>query len=149
MSEIRYTVAPNVSDEALNELFASAWERHATRQFQPVLTHSLTYICAFAGARLVGFVNVAWDGGKHGFILDPTVHRDYQRQGIGTALLQHAASVAAQRGVAWLHVDFVPPLEPFYRGCGYRRTEAGLLPLGPLSRTPTPPPEEQKDETTP
>jgi ribosomal protein S18 acetylase RimI-like enzyme len=129
MNEIRYTVEPNMSDEALNALFVNAWENHETRQFGPVLRHSLTYICAFDGARLVGFVNVAWDGGMHGFILDTTVHRDYQRSGIGTELLRHAARVSAQRGIAWLHVDFAPYLEPFYRGAGYRRTAAGLLHL--------------------
>jgi len=53
------------------------------------------YIAAFDGTQLVGFVNVAWDGGVTGFLLDTTVHRDHQRRGIGSALLREAAGRGA------------------------------------------------------
>ncbi len=62
MSDIKYEVEPNVSEDSLNELFSSAWDNYETRKFGPTLSQSLTYICAFVGARLIGFVNVAWDG---------------------------------------------------------------------------------------
>lgn len=129
MAEIEYKIEPELADRDLNALFASAWEDYVGREFGPLLAHSLTYVAAFDGSRLVGFVYVAWDGGVHGFILDTTVHRDLQRRGIGTGLLQQAARVAAQRGIEWLHVDYEPHLDPFYRGCGYEKTEAGLLNL--------------------
>jgi ribosomal protein S18 acetylase RimI-like enzyme len=77
----------------------------------------------------VGFVNVAWDGGIHGFILDTTVHSDYQHRGIGTELMKRASKISADRGIEWLHVDYEPHLEAFYVGCGYQRTQAGLLNL--------------------
>lgn len=82
---------------------------------------------AFDGAQLVGFVNVVWDGGVHGFLLDTTVHRDHQRSGIGTALLHEAIAAALERGLAWLHVDFEPALEAFHRAAGSAPTAAGLL----------------------
>jgi GNAT superfamily N-acetyltransferase len=130
MDEIEYKIQPQLSDRDLNDLFASAWENHAQRQFGPLLTHSLTYVGAFDGPRLVGFVNVGWDGGIHGFILDTTVRREYQRRGIGTELMRRAAQIAAERGLEWLHVDYEPHLHAFYRGCGYEETKAGLLNLG-------------------
>jgi ribosomal protein S18 acetylase RimI-like enzyme len=120
---------PELSDRDLNQLFASAWENHTERKFGPLLARSLTYVGAFDGSRLVGFVNVAWDGGVHGFILDTTVHRGYQRRGIGTEMMKRAARMAAERGIEWLHVDYEPHLDAFYRGCGYEKTEAGLLNL--------------------
>jgi GNAT superfamily N-acetyltransferase len=129
MRQIEYKVEPAVSDEELNGLFESAWEKHRSCPFGPILTQSLTYVCAFDGDRLVGFVNVARDGGIHGFILDTTVHRDYQRQGIGAELMKRTAEVAKERGIEWLHVDYEPHLDSFYRGCGYRKTDAGLLNL--------------------
>jgi ribosomal protein S18 acetylase RimI-like enzyme len=129
MSKINYKIRPEVSDESLNALFATARENHVSRKFGPVLSQSLTYICAFDGSLLVGFVNVARDGGIHGFILDTTVHGDYQRRGIGTELMRLAAEVSRERGIEWLHVDYEPLLDAFYRGCGYRKTEAGLLNL--------------------
>jgi len=127
--KIEYSIGPHVSDRELNGLFASTWENHTPREFGPVLARSLTYVCVYDGPRLVGFVNVAWDGGVHGFILDTTVDRDYQRMGIGTELIAHAAEIAADRGLEWLHVDYEPHLGVFYRGCGFRETQAGLLSL--------------------
>ncbi len=127
MNEIEYMIEPDVSDRSLNLLFESAWENYSERRFGAVLERSLTYVCAFDGSLLVGFLNVAWDGGVHGFILDTTVHRDYRRRGIGTELMKRAAEIAAQRGIEWLHVDYEPHLEKFYAACGYRKTKAGLL----------------------
>ena len=126
---IDYVTAPPVDDDELNTLFASAWDGHRSRRFKPVLEHSLVYVCAYDGDRLVGFVNVAWDGGKHAFVLDPTVHREYRRRRIATTLVDIAASRAADRGCEWLHVDYDPHLEPFYRRCGFRPAHAGLLNL--------------------
>ena len=129
MNEIEYKIEPKLSDNDLNYLFASAWENHAEREFGPVLERSLTYVGAFADSHLVGFVNVAWDGGIHGFILDTTVHRTHQRRGIGTEIMMRSARIAAERGIEWLHVDYDSRLDAFYRGCGYRKTEAGILSL--------------------
>jgi ribosomal protein S18 acetylase RimI-like enzyme len=42
------------------------------------------------GGRLVGFVNVAWDGSDHAFLLDTKTRGDSQRQGIGTAVVDEA-----------------------------------------------------------
>jgi hypothetical protein len=36
------------------------------------------------GGGLVGFVNLAWDGGDHAFFLDTKVAGEHQRQGIAT-----------------------------------------------------------------
>ena len=129
MSQIEYKIEPVVCDGDLNALFSLAWQNHEPPKFSHVVTRSLTHVCAYDGPLLVGFVNVAWDGGIHGFILDTTVHPDYQRRGIGTELMTRAADVAADRGLEWVHVDYEPHLAAFYQGCGYRKTEAGLLNL--------------------
>ncbi len=126
---IDYKVSPEVDDEALNELFFESWDGHIERHFQGVLRHSLAYLCAFDRGRLIGFVNIAWDGGVHGFLLDTTVTPEYQRQGIGTELVRRAAEVAAERGLEWLHVDYEAHLDQFYRTCGFQTTKAGLINL--------------------
>jgi GNAT superfamily N-acetyltransferase len=124
-------VNPPLSDDALNALFQAAWPAHRARTFDAVLRRSLAWVGAFAGDRLVGFVNLAWDGGHHAFILDTTVHPACQRQGIGRALVLAAADVARAQGVTWLHVDYAPHLHAFYARCGFRETAAGLLHLSP------------------
>jgi ribosomal protein S18 acetylase RimI-like enzyme len=130
-----YRRSPPLASDALNELFLTAWPAHAPRDFAAVLKRSLVYIAAFDGAQLVGFVNVAWDGGVHGFLLDTTVHRDHQRRGIGTALLREATAAAREHGLAWLHVDFEPALEAFYRAAGFAPTAAGLMRLDACGRS--------------
>lgn len=43
--------------------------------------HSLGRVTAHDGARLTGFVNVAWDGGVHAFVLDTVVAADAGTEG--------------------------------------------------------------------
>ncbi|MDQ3180974.1 MAG: GNAT family N-acetyltransferase [Acidobacteriota bacterium] len=126
---INYQVSPAVTNDELNRLFANAWEKHQAWDFLPVLSRSLLYVCARHETGLIGFVNVAWDGAQHAFILDTTVDRGFRRRGIGIQLVKHAAEASKKRGVEWLHVDFEPYLEEFYRKCGFRHTNAGLINL--------------------
>jgi len=126
---IDYVTNPNVANEDLNALFADAWLDHTVRDFSPVLSLNLGHVCALADGALVGFVNVAWDGGAHAFLLDPTVRSDFQRQGIGTQLVREAVELTRSKGVEWLHVDYEPRLVDFYNKCGFRTTEAGVMNL--------------------
>jgi ribosomal protein S18 acetylase RimI-like enzyme len=128
-ANIEYRTSPAVSDADLKQLFKTAWGGHHDGSFDGVLSRSLAYICAFDRGRLIGFVNVAWDGGIHAFLLDTTVAPDYRHRGIGTELVRLAAQAAARKRVEWLHVDYEPHLGAFYGGCGFSRTEAGLLRL--------------------
>ena len=102
-----------------------------------VRPHSLGWVVARAeDGSVVGFVNVAWDGGDHAFLLDPKTRGEVQRQGIGTQLVSLAAQHAKAAGCEWLHVDFEPELEPFYlEACGFSSTRAGLIHLPTLSNS--------------
>jgi GNAT superfamily N-acetyltransferase len=92
--------------------------------------HALTWVGAFEDGRLVGFVQVGWDGGAHAFLLDTAVDPGSQHAGLGTALVQAATDEAKAAGCSWLHVDFEPHLRHFYVDrCGFRPTDAGLIRL--------------------
>ena len=120
---------PFPADEAMRRLWRGAWNGEGPQSFQPLLQRSLAHVGAYDGATLVGFVNVAWDGGVHAFILDTCVEPGYRRQGIALRLVERATELARQRGAHWLHVDFEPHLESFYRQCGFGPTAAGLMRL--------------------
>jgi len=93
--------------------------------------HALTWIGAFDGDELSGFVQVCWDGGSHAFLLDTAVDPDRQHLGVGTRLVQAAVGEARAAGCEWLHVDFEAHLQHFYLDrCGFRGTYAGLMHLG-------------------
>ena len=104
---------------AESELTAPAFE----------LDRSLCWVSAHVGGRLVGFVNVAWDGGRHAFLLDSVVHPECRRRGIGLALVRCAVEEARSLGAEWLHVDHEARHADFYRRCGFRPTQAGLIAL--------------------
>jgi len=92
--------------------------------------HSLGWVCARQDGRLVGFVNVAWDGAIHAFILDTLVTGDVRRHGVGTELVNVAVRESRAAGCEWLHVDFEDHLRGFYfDACGFQPTNAGLIAL--------------------
>jgi GNAT superfamily N-acetyltransferase len=126
-ADVDYHINPPVTNESLNELFSAAWPGHSRRNFRPILEKSLAYVCAYDAGHLIGFVNVAWDGGIHGFLVDTTVHPRWRRRGIGRHLVKYAGRVACERGMEWLHVDFDPQFRDFYLACGFRPAEAGLM----------------------
>ncbi len=92
--------------------------------------HSLGWVVARDGGRLVGFVNVLCDGLVHAWNQDVMVAPDAGRQGIGTRLVALATGAARDAGCDWLHVDFDDELRPFYYGaCGFTPTNGGLIAL--------------------
>jgi GNAT superfamily N-acetyltransferase len=133
-NEPRFELCGAVDNDALNALFAASWPGHVAGDFTPVLARSLLYVQAYAGARLVGYVNVAWDGGAHAFLLDPTVHPELRRRGLGTELVRRAVEETRRRGVEWIAVDFEPQLAEFYERCGFRPSHAGVIHLNPPCR---------------
>ncbi|MCA1567593.1 MAG: GNAT family N-acetyltransferase [Acidobacteria bacterium] len=130
MADVVYHVSPPLASDELNALLDAAWRDHRWRDFRPVLERSLAFVCAYLENRLIGFVNLAWDGGEHSFILDTTVHPEFRRNGICRELVGRAVAEAEARGVRWVHVDFEPHLRGFYELCGFEGTAAGLMRLG-------------------
>jgi GNAT superfamily N-acetyltransferase len=128
-----YAVNGDISNAELNALFSTGWPSWQmepdTSDWRPVLAHSLVYLIARDEGALIGFVNVAWDGRIHAFLIDPRVHPDYRNKGIGRELVRLATDAARDAGCEWLHVDFEPELAPFYVACGFRPTGAGLMRL--------------------
>lgn len=122
-------IDPHPEERELAVLWRAAWGFDWTGNLGRVLARSLVHLGAYDGERLVGYVNVAWDGGIHAFLLDPTVHPDHGRQGLGTRLVREAIATARERGARWMHVDHEPALAGFYRACGFRPTAAGVIEL--------------------
>jgi GNAT superfamily N-acetyltransferase len=122
-----------LSDSELLELVESHGGRPEPGWWDRIRPHSLGWVTARTGAGLlVGFVNVAWDGCDHAFLLDTKTRGTWQRRGVGTAVVRHAVRYASDAGCEWLHVDFRPELAAFYfDACGFRPTDAGLIHLPP------------------
>ena len=132
---ITYRWRGSLTDAEMVDLIRSNGGRAVEGWWDQIRPHSLGWVTARAGdGAVIGFVNVAWDGGDHAFLLDTKTHAVFQHKAIGTRLLEVAARHAEAAGCEWLHVDFEPGLEPFYLdACGFRPTPAGLIHLASLS----------------
>lgn len=125
-----------VTDAELVVLTQSHGGRAVQGWWDRVRPYSLGWVTARrTDGLLVGFVNVAWDGGDHAFLIDTKTRPDHQRQGIGTAVVKLAAQRAKGAGCEWLHVDFVDELRAFYfDACGFVSPDAaGLINLYTLT----------------
>ncbi|OCP00463.1 MULTISPECIES: GNAT family N-acetyltransferase [unclassified Ensifer] len=116
----------------LNALHAECFEHALTDDdwWNQVNRFSLGWVCMRTSGVLTGFVNVAWDGGVHAFLLDTMVASPQRRMGHAARLVEEAVMHAKAAGCEWLHVDFDPHLRDFYFGrCGFVATDAGLIRL--------------------
>jgi GNAT superfamily N-acetyltransferase len=128
---IEIRVDPYPDRPSFADLSVAAWGTpwDETYDLDNVLRRSLVHLGAYRDGRLVGYVNVAWDGAMHAFLLDPMVHPDVRRDGLGSVLVKRATELARERGATYLHVDYEPHLATFYERCGFRPTAAGFIRL--------------------
>ncbi len=132
---VRLVVRFDVDDAALSALHTRAFGVVGPLRVVPwasrLSRYAVAWVGAFEGERLVGFVHACGDGGEHAFLLDAVVEPECRRRGVGRRLVETLVDEVRAAGCTWLHVDHEPELASFYRGCGFRPTQAGLLRLGP------------------
>jgi GNAT superfamily N-acetyltransferase len=123
-----------ITDAEMVDLVKSHGGHSVPGWWDQIRPHSLGWVTARdPDGLLVGFVNVAWDGCDHAFLIETKTRGDWQHRGIGTYVVRHAAEHAKAGGCEWLHVDFEPELATFYfAACGFRDTAAGLIHLPSL-----------------
>lgn len=127
MEAIDLRIDPFPSHRELSDLWRATWETDGVADFRSILTRSLTHVGAYRGERIIGFTNMAWDGGINGFLVDACVHPEFRDHGIGQSMVETALKVARKRGLHKVHVDFEPHLRDFYLSCGFKPTDAGIL----------------------
>ena len=139
---ITYLWREPIDNDEVNALHAEAFD---TRMFtaeewdwQSLLArHSLGWVTARDAGRLVGFINVLWDGLVHAWLQDTMVSARRRRKGIGRSLVAIARERARTAGCEFLHVDFEDHLGQFYyQACGFAPTSAGLIRLEATPESP-------------
>ncbi len=132
--ECVYSWRDPITDDEMVELIDSHGGRPEAGWWDRIRPHSLGWVTArTSDGVLIGFVNIAWDGGDHAFLIDIKTRGGWQHRGVGTEVVRRAALRAKAARCEWLHVDFEPDLAPFYfDACGFRPTDAGLIHLHSL-----------------
>ena len=138
MTDVRYSWCGDFTSTEANHLHADAFGHRVYNDSEwdwvrLCNDHSLGWVTARLDGRLVGFVNVLWDGLVHGWLQDEMVASDARHRGIGVRLIHAARDAAKDAGCEWLHVDFDDELRPFYFGAaGFTPTNGGLINLTEL-----------------
>lgn len=131
VDETSYSWRGALSDAEMVDLVSSYGGNAVAGWWDQVRSYSLGWVVARdRNGVLVGFVNVAWDGGDHAFLIDTKTRDTSQHRGIATTLVRLAAAESKAAGCEWLHVDYEARLASFYLGaCGFQPTSAGLIHL--------------------
>ena len=88
--------------------------------------NSLLILAAYEEASLVGLIRVVGDGHTVVFVQDMLVRPQFQRRGIGSALLRAVLNRYANVRQIELLTDDTPETTAFYRAIGFRElTELG------------------------
>jgi GNAT superfamily N-acetyltransferase len=99
------------------------WGLHDIAVIERALPNSLYGVCAYSDGTLVGMARVIGDGGLTYYIQDVIVHPDFQRQGIGTLIMDrvmdYISTHASQNSVVGLMA--AAGKEPFYEKYGFNR----------------------------
>ena len=129
---VTYEWRGDFGNDELNALHAEGFEHRPLEHDWrgQVERHSLGWVCARDADRLVGFVNVPWDGDTHAFVMDTLVAVNHRRHGVGKRLIEVCVEQSRASGCDWLHVDFDDHLRSFYfDACGFVPTNAGTIAL--------------------
>jgi N-acetylglutamate synthase-like GNAT family acetyltransferase len=122
-----YAVSAAVSPDELSGLLQdAAGSRYSPRELQRLIDGSTAYVTARdaqSGGRLVGFGRVLSDGAVVAYINNMAVSPDYQRRGVGQAILRLLVEAAGEVKSIFLYSNTA---DAFYLRHGFERSEKRL-----------------------
>ena len=122
--EIRSCQSADIRE--LLALYASVGWTNYTRSpdmLRDAFAHSLLALGAYEEGQLVGLIRCVGDGCSVVFIQDLLVRPDFQRRGIGKALVNDALKTYSKVYQIQLLTDDTPQTAVFYEALGFRRAD--------------------------
>lgn len=105
----------NLGDYTQTQVDAWAASAHDTEHWAALLRARHTRVCADDDGQLVGFADLEPDGHlDHLF-----VHKDHQRRGIGTLLLEAIEAIARREAMPILRTEASLTARPFFEAHGF------------------------------
>jgi glucosamine-phosphate N-acetyltransferase len=134
--DIKPLWAPDISTDFLETLIALSVVDlsidEAKQVFQDRLRQGIRTVIAVENGKVVGTASLLVErkflhkGGKAGHIEDVAVHPNYQRRGIGKALVMHLVEEAQKRSCYKVILDCKDELVVFYEKCGFKRGQCQM-----------------------
>ena len=127
---IRYEFDASVPAAALADLRESVgWNRMEADLLDSQLKNAF-HLCAFDSEQLVGYAAVVSNGVTDAYIQDVMVHPNYQRQGVGTQLMERILTRLKAEGLYMVSVIYgEEALKPFYEKFGFYTMLCGQMEL--------------------
>lgn len=117
---------PTPSKEIADLREAVGWNRMEDAYSDPRLTYYY-HIAAYDHKRLVGYIDCVSNGVTDAYIQDLMVHPDYQRQGIGTELMDRMIATLKEKHIFMISVIYEEALKPFYDRFGFFSLRSGQM----------------------
>jgi len=115
----------NVDVKQLQCVYESVgWNRHTTDVIQTIFDASNVICLAFQQEKVVGIGRALSDGVFNAAIYDVVVHRDFQGQRIGQAIMENL--LGQLENVSCVHLLSTTGNEAFYSQFGLKRTKTGM-----------------------
>ncbi len=90
------------------------------------------HLCCFDGNNLIGYAAVVSNRVTDAYIQDVMVHPDWQRQGIGTALMEQVLERLRREGIYMVSVIYGDPaLQALYERFGFQTMLCGQMEIRP------------------
>ena len=121
MENISYTNPEKIAPEMLQDFFVGWKEKPTPEAFLKLLENSDYVVLATQGKKVVGFITAITDGVLSAYIPLLEVLPEYQKQGIGAALVKRMLEQLKDFYMIDLQCD--ADLQPFYEQFGMERAE--------------------------
>ncbi len=125
MAQVDIRDGAAIPEKQLRELFAALGWDHLVGLLPDLLLNSTYVVSAWDGARLVGLSRVVSDRVFVSTLQQVGVHPDYQRQGLGSELVQRCVTRFGKTNFILTTDD--PTNETFYSRFGFRVTGNAMI----------------------
>ena len=98
----------------------------APAQIERAISHSSFAVSAYDSGRIVGFARAVSDHVLYATIYDVVVYPEYQKAGIGAALVENIVAQCKAAGVFTVHLFAADGTEPFYNKLGFQARPANM-----------------------
>lgn len=123
-NQIQYSVYGSLQPEELGKLLRSAANSsYSASELESIISKSTAYVTARDSGNLVGFGRLLSDGAVVAYINNMAVSPEYQKQGIGKAILDRLIEAAGNVKSIFLYSDTA---DLFYLNNGFQLSEKRL-----------------------
>lgn len=100
------------------------WLKHDEKTIKKVFEASTHQVFALVDGEIIGFARAISDGVFNAALYDIVVHKDFQRKGVATIVLEEILNQL--NGISCIHLISTIGNDTFYKQFGFRKLKTGM-----------------------